>query len=233
MDAHQEKVFTIAEANTRVDEHGNFLETRLGSRHNNEPTLAYVSSITHIDVSPKQIVSVSTSLIPFVEHDDATRAEMGSNMMRQGVPLVRPESPIVGTGMERIVGEKSGYSILAEKSGEVIGVDAKHISVLYEDGKKSLYDLMTYQKSNNSLLIHQVPRVSKGDKVVTDQILADGQATQNGEIAVGRNLTVAYMPWEGYNFEDAIILSRRLVEDDQLTNITISEYTLDVRETKL
>ncbi|MDD3646178.1 MAG: DNA-directed RNA polymerase subunit beta [Candidatus Gracilibacteria bacterium] len=232
-DAEQEKKLTIAEANTEVDEYGNFKNTRLGARNNSEPTLSYVKEITHIDVSPKQTMSIETSLIPFLEHDDATRAEMGSNMMRQAVPLVRPEAPIVGTGMERIVGEKSGYVVKALDDGEVIGIDARHISVLYKNGDKKLYELKTFDRSNHDMIVHQKPLVSSGQKIKKGDLLCDGHSMENGELALGRNLTVAYMPWKGYNFEDAIIISEKLVEKDAYTSVHIKEYSIDVRETKL
>lgn len=232
-DAHQERVLNIAEAGTLVDEFNNFTSTRLSSRAGNEPTISYVREITHIDISSKQTMSVETSLIPFLEHDDATRAEMGSNMMRQAVPLVRPKAPIVGTGMERIVWEWSGYVILAEDEGEIIWVDAKHITVLYKNGDKKLYELITFKRSNHDMIIHQIPLVSHGQKVKKWDVLCDGHAVENWELAIWRNLTVAYMPWKGYNFEDAIIISSKLVEDDFYTSVHIGEYTLDVRETKL
>jgi DNA-directed RNA polymerase subunit beta len=232
-DAHQERVLNIAEAGTATDEFGNFTETRLSSRAGNEPTISYVREITHIDVSPKQTMSIETSLLPFLEHDDATRAEMGSNMMRQAVPLVRPESPVVGTGMERVVWEWSGYVIVAEDDWEIIWVDAKHITVLYKSWEKKLHKLITFKRSNHDMIVHQTPLVSHGQKVKKGDTLCDGHACQNGELAIWRNLTVAYMPWKGYNFEDAIIISNKLVEDDYFTSIHIKEYSTDVRETKL
>ena len=232
-DAHQERVLNVAEAGTITDEFNNFMDTRLSSRAGNEPTISYVREITHIDVSPKQTMSVETSLIPFLEHDDATRAEMGSNMMRQAVPLVRPKAPVVGTGMERIVWEGSGYVVIAEDDGEIIWVDAKHISVLYKNGEKKLYELTTFKRSNHDHIIHQTPLISKGQKVKKGDVLCDGHSCENGELAVWRNLTVAYMPWKGYNFEDAIIISSKLTEEDFFTSVHIKEYTLDVRETKL
>ena len=232
-DAHQERSLNVAEANTEVDEYGNFTSTRLSSRAGNEPTISYVREITHIDVSPKQTMSVETSLIPFLEHDDATRAEMGSNMMRQAVPLIRPKSPVVGTWMERIIWEWSGYVVVAEDDGEVIWVDAKHITILYKSGEKKLYELKTFGRSNHDMILHQIPLVSNGQKVKKWDILCDGHAIENGELALGQNLTVAYMPWHGYNFEDAIVISSRLVEDDFFTSIHIKEYSIDVRETKL
>ncbi len=232
-DAYQEREFVIAEANAKVDDEGNFAETRISARKNSEPTTEYVREITHMDISPKQTMSESTSLIPFLEHDDATRAEMGTNMMRQAVPLVRAESPVVGTGSERMIGEGSGYAIKAEEDGEIIGVDAKHISVLYKSGKKALYELRTFERSNHDMIVHQKPRVSTGEKIEAGKILADGQSIDNGELALGRNLVVAYMPWGGYNFEDAIIISSRVMEEDHFTSVHINEYVMDVRETKL
>ncbi len=232
-DAHQERVLTIAEATSPVDEYGNFKSTRLSSRAGNEPTISYVREVTHIDVSPKQTMSVETSLLPFLEHDDATRAEMGSNMMRQAAPLVRPEAPIVGTGMERVVWEWSGYAILAEDDWEVIWVDAKHITVLYKNWNKKIYELTTFKRSNHDLVIHQKPIVSHGQKLKKWDVLCDGHAIENWELALWRNLVVAYMPWKGYNYEDAVIISSKLVEDDYYTSVHINEYTIDVRETKL
>ncbi len=232
-DAEAEKVLTIAEANTKIDEFGNFTKTRLPARQNTEPTLSYVRQVTHIDVSPKQIMSIETSLIPFMEHDDATRAEMGSNMMRQAVPLVKPEAPIVWTWMERIIGERSWYVILAEDDWEVIWVDAKHISVLYKSWDKKLYELRTFWRSTHDMIVHQKPLVSRWDKIKSWDILCDWHAIDNWELSLWRNLTVAYMPWKGFNFEDAIIISERLVEKDYYTSVHIKEYSLDVRETKL
>ena len=178
-DAYEERDLVIAEANTPTDEFGNFKDTRLPARRHSEATVVYIREVTHIDVSPKQLMSETTMLIPFLEHDDATRAEMGTNMMRQAVPLVRADAPIVGTGMERTIGEGSGYVIKAEANGEVIGVDAKHISVMYENGKKQTYPLRTFNRSNADMLIHQWARVFTGDKVVEGQILADGQSIDN------------------------------------------------------
>ncbi len=233
VDAYIERNFTIAEANSPIDEFGNFAETRLGARQNSEATIVYVRDITHIDVSPKQIVSETTSLIPFLEHDDATRAEMGSNMMRQAVPLVKSTAPIVGTGNEKVFGEKSGYCVQAEHAGKVLGVDAKHVTVMYETGEKKTYELLTFERSNHDLQIHQYPRVSHGQEFQAGDILVDGHSMENGELALGHNLRVAYMPWNGYNFEDAVILNANLVENDMFTSVSINEYVLDVRETKL
>lgn len=232
-DAYQTKVLIIAEAWAPMDEFGNFLQTRIGARVNTEPTIEYVWKITHIDISPKQIVSVETSLIPFLEHDDATRAEMGSNMMRQAVPLVSPESPVVWTWMERIVWEWSGYVLKASNDWEVIWVDAKHITVLYKTWEKKLYELKTFKRSNHDMIIHQKPLVSSGQKIKMGDLLCDWHSIDNWELALWRNLLVAYMPWKWYNFEDAIIISSRLVERDYFTSIHIKEYIIDIRETKL
>ena len=231
--AYEERVLSIAEASARVDEFWNFDNTRISARVNSEASLVHVREITHMDVSPKQTMSVETSLIPFLEHDDATRAEMGSNMMRQAVPLIRPKAPVVWTGMERVVWEWSGYSIIAEKDWEVLWVDAKHITVLYKWWEKKLYDLKTFNRSNHDMIVHQKPLVSGWEKFKKGAILCDGHSIENGELALWRNLTVAYMPWKGYNFEDAIIISEKLVEKDFYTSIHIKEYSTDVRETKL
>ena len=232
-DAHAERSLTIAEANSPVDDYGNFTETRISARRSSEAQAVYVREITHIDISSKQIMSETTSLIPFLEHDDATRAEMGTNMIRQAVPLVRPEAPIVGTGTEGVIGEGSGYVVVAEEDGKVIGVDAKHISVIYDSGKKQIYPLKTFERSNHDMIVHQSPRVSTGQTIKKGDVLVDGHAIENGELALGKNLVVAYLPWEGYNFEDAIILNKNIVENDVFTSIHINEYILDVRETKL
>ncbi len=232
-DAQQEKLLVVAEANSNFDEFGNFTETRISARAWNVPTISHVRQVTHIDVSPKQVMSVETSLLPFLEHDDATRAEMGSNMMRQAVPLLRPHAPVVGTGMEKIVWEGSGYVIVAKDDWEIIWVDAKHVSILYKNGEKKIHMLKTYNRSNHDMIIHQKPIVSHGQKIKKGDVLVDGHSVENGELAIGQNLRVAYMPWKGYNFEDAIILSSKVVENDLYTSIHIKEYSLDVRETKL
>lgn len=232
-DAYQERQLTIAEANAWVDEFLNFEDTRIWARAWNEPTISHVRQITHIDVSPKQTMSVETSLIPFLEHDDATRAEMGSNMMRQAVPLISPDAPVVWTWMERIVWEGSWYVILAEDDWEVLWVDAKHITVLYKSWEKKLYELKTFKRSNHDMIVHQKPLVSGWQKFKAWDILCDWHSVENWELALWKNLLVAYMPWKWYNFEDAIIISSKLVENDYFTSIHIKEYSIDVRETKL
>jgi DNA-directed RNA polymerase subunit beta len=186
-----------------------------------------------IDVSPKQIVSVATALIPFLEHDDANRALMGANMQRQAVPLVRTEAPYVGTGMERKAASDGADLILAKEEGEVTEVSGAQITVQYKTIGKWVYQLLKFRRSNHNTCVNQIPRVVEGQKLKKGDLIADGPSTDNGELALGKNLLVAFMPWEGYNFEDAIILSERLVRDDVLTSIHIHEYTVDARDTKL
>ena len=188
--------------------------------------------IEYMDVSPKQVVSVTTALIPFLEHDDANRALMGSNMQRQAVPLLKTEAPLIGTGMESRAAIDTGDVLLAENSGSVSYVDAEKI-VVDHGSKKDEYDLHKYMRSNQGTIIHQKPRVAVGDGVKAAQVLADGSSTDQGELALGKNCLVAFMSWEGYNFEDAIIISERLVKDDELTSIHIEEYEIDARTTKL
>jgi DNA-directed RNA polymerase subunit beta len=234
IDADEERHFTIAQANTALDEKTNeIVNTRNAARQNSEPVLATEEEITHIDVSPKQIISVTTSLIPFLEHDDNTRASMGSNMQRQAVSLVCPQAPVVGTGMEEMAAKSSGQVIMAEDDGTVSYVDANEITVIYKNGKKSTYNLNIYQRSNQATSLHQRAVVNQGDNVKTGAVLADGASTEGGELALGRNLLVAYMAWQGYNFEDAVILSERLVRDGVYDSIHIETFTVDVRDTKL
>lgn len=232
-DAFQTKVLVSAEASTQLDEFGNFAKTRISARVNTEPTITHAREVTHMDVSPKQIMSMSTSLIPFLEHDDATRAEMGTNMQRQAVPLLKAEAPTVWTWIERVIWEGSWYAVLAEEDWEVIWVDAKHITVLYKKWEKTTYELKTFRRSNENMIIHQKPIISKWDKFTKGQVLADGQSIDNWELALWKNLLVAYMPWKGYNYEDAIIISSRLIENETFTSIHLYEYSTDVRETKL
>lgn len=232
-DAEEELELVIAQANSDVDELNQFRQTRIPTRKKGEPVLTHVNDVTHIDISPKQIVSVTTSLIPFLEHDDNTRASMGSNMQRQAVPLVKPDRPVVGTGMEGTAAKNSGHVILAEANGEVSYVDGSLITVIYSNGKKVNYDLLTYQRSNQGTSLHQRPLVVSGQKVKKGEVLADGSSTDNGELALGQNLLVAYMSWEGYNYEDAVVISDRLVRDGIFDSVHIETYTIDVRDTKL
>ena len=191
------------------------------------------ADIDYMDVSPTQLVSVATALIPFLEHDDANRALMGSNMQRQAVPLLTAEAPYVGTGMEFRAAVDTGDVIIAERGGKVSYVDADHIEVDAGKGEVDTYDLVKFMRSNQGTLIHQKPLVFPGDKVQAGDVLADGSSTDHGELALGRNLLVAFMSWEGYNFEDAIILSEKVVKDDLLSSIHIEEYEVDARTTKL
>ncbi len=232
-DADEECEFVIAQANSELDELSQFENSRVSSRKNAEPTLAHVNDVTHMDVSPKQIISITTSLIPFLEHDDNTRASMGSNMQRQAVSLVSPEAPIVGTGIEEIAAKSSGQVILAEMDGTVSYVDADMVTVVYKNGKKVSYAVLSYERSNQGTCIHQRVRVNKGDKVKKGDTLADGASIENGELALGKNLLVAYMSWEGYNFEDAVIISDNLLRHGKYDSVHIETFTMDVRETKL
>ncbi|MBT7736921.1 DNA-directed RNA polymerase subunit beta, partial [Candidatus Peregrinibacteria bacterium] len=231
--ADEEMDLIIAQANSDVDELGQFEHTRISARKNSEPTLAHVNDLTHIDVSPKQIISITTSLIPFIEHDDNTRASMGSNMQRQAVALVSPKAPLVGTGIEELAAKSSGQVIVAEMDGSVSYVDANHVTVVYVNGKQVTYEVQNYQRSNQGTSIHQRAVVNKGDKLKKGDVLADGPAIEGGELALGRNLVVAYMTWEGYNFEDAVIISQKLVKDGYYDSVHIESFTTDVRETKL
>ncbi len=233
IDADRERHLTIAEANSALDERGEFIETRVHARKRGEPVLAHVRDVTHTDISPKQILSVSTSLIPFLEHDDNTRASMGTNMQRQAVPLIAPHSPYVGTGMESVAARASGHVIVAEEEGEVLAVDAREVTVMYRSGRKAVYTLDNYVRSNQGTCFHMRPRVNVGDKVRSGDVIADGSSVQMGELALGQNLLVAYMPWGGYNFEDAIIISDRVVERGYFDSIHIESYITDVRDTKL
>ena len=234
LDATQEEDHVIAQANAEVDQKTGKLkgpQVQCRSR-DGEYVIVPPKEITMMDVSPTQIWSVTTALIPFLEHDDANRALMGSNMQAQAVPLLKPEAPLIGTGMERRAAVDTGDVILAENAGEVAYVDAEKIVVTHGQ-KKDEYSLNKFQRSNQGTIIHQTPIVDVGMQVVEGDVLADGSSTDDGEIALGKNCLVAFMSWEGYNFEDAIILSSRLFKDDELTSIHIEEYEIDARTTKL
>jgi DNA-directed RNA polymerase subunit beta len=238
LSAVEEEKFTIAQANTKIDEKGNFTEELVSCRKALNFILAKPDSVEYVDVSPKQLVSVAASLIPFLENDDANRALMGSNMMRQAVPLLKPESPLVGTGIERDVALDSGVTIIAKRDGIVDKIDGKRIVVkaFEKDISKSgvdIYNLFKFQKSNQNTTINQKPLVKIGDAIKKGDIIADGPATKLGELALGKNVTVAFMPWLGYNFEDSILISERCVSDDVFTSIHIEEYELMTRDTKL
>ncbi len=233
LDAYEEGRYVIAQANTEVDEEGYFTEERVSVRVRGEPATTSASEVEFMDVSPKQIVSVTTSLIPFLEHDDANRALMGSNMQRQAVPCIRPEAPIVGTGVEEKAAFDSGQIIVCEGSGTVQSVSGEKIVVLEEEGVKREYFLKKFLRSNTSTSINQKPIVRRGDRVLRGQALADGPATENGELALGQNVLVAFLSWNGYNYEDAMIISQNLVKTDRYSSIHIEDFKVDVRDTKL
>ncbi len=232
-DADAEKYFIIAEASASLDDNGQFLDTRVAARRIGEPSLVHVRDLTHIDISPKQIISVTTSLIPFLEHDDNTRASMGSNMQRQAVSLIRPSRPIVGTGIEALTAESSGQAVTARAKGVISEVDASHIVAMYDDGKKETYPILNFMRSNQATSIHMRPAVNKGQKVKKGDVLINGAAVDGGELALGQNLLVAYMSWVGYNYEDAVIMSDRVAKKGLYDSIHIEVFTVDVRDTKL
>jgi len=233
LDAFSEERFITTAATTPIDSGGYFIAEKAEVRRRGEPTIDHVWNIDFMDVSPKQIVSVATALIPFLEHDDAVRALMGSNMQRQAVSVINPQAPWVATGVEERAAFDSGQVVLAKKNGQVIGVQASKIEVLYEDNSSEVYNLKNFYRSNASTCINQMPKVKKGEKVKKGQLLADGAATEQGELSLGQNILVAFIPWEGGNYEDAILISERLVEEDRFTSIHIEDYLIDIRDTKL
>jgi len=238
LSAIEEGKYTIAQANTIIDKNGRFVEELVSCRKNLNFILSKSELVEYVDVSPKQLVSVAASLIPFLENDDANRALMGSNMMRQAVPLIKPESPLVGTGIEKDVALDSGVTIIAKRDGLVDKIDGKRIVVkaFEKDLSKSgvdIYNLLKFQKSNQNTTINQKPLVKVGDVIKKGDIIADGPSTKLGELALGKNVTVAFMPWLGYNFEDSILISERCVTDDVFTSVHIEEYEIMTRDTKL
>ena len=243
MSAEEEEGLKIPQANIQVDDQGNILDERLVVKEDGDFPVISREEVDYIDVAPNQIASISASLIPFLEHDDANRALMGSNMMRQAVPLLRPEAPIVGTGLEKRVVTDSRVLINAEREGTVTYVDADKIVIKYDrtedeilvsfDSELTTYNLIKFRRTNQGTCINLKPIVRKGDRVHKGQVLCQGYATEQGELALGRNMKVAFMPWKGYNFEDAIVISERVIREDIFTSIHIDEYTLDVRDTKL
>jgi DNA-directed RNA polymerase subunit beta len=233
LDAYEEEQLIIGQAGIETDEKGYFLEPRAPVRVRSVPTITLTSEIDCIDVSPKQIISVTTSLIPFLEHDDANRALMGSNMQRQAVSCICPQAPIVGTGMEAKAAQDSGTIILAEEDGEVVSVAGDKIVIVGEKGKKREYPLLKFLRTNSATAINQIPLVSKGQKIKKGDILADGASTEGGELALGQNVLVAFMSWEGGNYEDAILISERVVQKDRYSSIHIDDFKIDVRDTKL
>ena len=239
LSAMEESKYTIAQANSVIDKNGKFKEDLVSCRQNLDFILSKPDNIDYIDVSPKQLVSVAASLIPFLENDDANRALMGSNMMRQAVPLLKPEAPLVGTGIESDVALDSGVTIVAKRDGIVDKIDGKRIVIKAKDDKDysksgvDIYNLQKFKRSNQNTCINQKPLVRVGDKVKSGDIIADGPSTKIGELALGKNVTVAFMPWQGYNFEDSILISERCVTDDVFTSIHIEEYEVMARDTKL
>ena len=240
LSAIEEGQYVIAQANAALSPKGEFTEDLVSSRHQNEFALLPAEQIQYMDVSPKQIVSVAASLIPFLEHDDANRALMGSNMQRQAVPTLRTETPLVGTGMERAVAVDSGVTVVARRGGVVDSVDASRIVVRVKDEETKageagvdIYNLTKYTRSNQNTCINQRPLVKAGNAIEKGDVLADGPSTSMGELALGQNLLVAFMPWNGYNFEDSILISERVVIEDRFTTIHIEELTCVARDTKL
>lgn len=235
--ALEEEGHYIAQANSPIDEDGRLIGPYVTARHNGEVVMVRPEEVTLMDISPTQLVSIASSLIPFLEHDDANRALMGSNMQRQAVPLIKTEAPLVGTGMEKVVARDSKVTVIAKRDGIVENVDASRIVVRVEgeeaDVPADIYTLVKFERTNQNTCINQRPLVKIGDRVKKGQIIADGTSTENGELALGRNVLVAFMPWGGYNFEDAILISERLVKDDVYTSIHIEEYECLARDTKL
>jgi DNA-directed RNA polymerase subunit beta len=233
LSADVEDQYVLAQANALLDEHGHFLEDKVEVRRNQQFDELSPDEIDYMDVSPKQIVSVAASLIPFLEHDDANRALMGSNMQRQAVPLVRPEVPLVGTGMERQTALDSGQVIFARGDGEVTSATARKIVVRYDDGTTEEYPLLKFVRSNNGTCINQRPIVARGERVTAGQPLADSSSTDRGDLALGQSVLCAFMSWDGYNFEDAIIISEAVARDDKFTSIHIEKHETEARDTKL
>ena len=233
MTADEEDNYHVAQANTPLDEEGHFIHKNVSGRYREETQEYERSKFDYMDVSPKMVFSVATALIPFLENDDANRALMGSNMQRQAVPLLTTEAPVVGTGMEVKAAVDSGVCVVAERAGTVESSTSKEIVVREEDGKKTSYKLTKFQRSNQSNCYNQRPIVNKGDIVAAGQVIADGPSTSGGEMALGKNPLIGFMTWEGYNYEDAVLLSERLVQDDVYTSVHIEEYEAEARDTKL
>ena len=233
MTADEEDNYHVAQANTPLDEEGHFIHKNVSGRYREETQEYERSKFDYMDVSPKMVFSVATALIPFLENDDANRALMGSNMQRQAVPLLTTEAPVVGTGMEVKAAVDSGVCVVAERAGTVESSTSKEIVVREEDGKKTSYKLTKFQRSNQSNCYNQRPIVNKGDVVAAGQVIADGPSTSGGEMALGKNPLIGFMTWEGYNYEDAVLLSERLVQDDGYTSVHIEEYEAEARDTKL
>ncbi|MDE6455725.1 MAG: DNA-directed RNA polymerase subunit beta, partial [Dysosmobacter sp.] len=244
MTADEEDNFIVGQAAEPVDGDGRLVNARITGRHRDEIVDVDREMVDYIDVSPRMMVSIATAMIPFLPNDDANRALMGANMQRQAVPLLRPEAPIVGTGMEHKICIDSEIVVLAEGDGVVTDLDARHVTVQYDSGEKKTYKLIKFLRSNHTTCINQRPIVEVGERVhgrsvgpdgqiIDPTVLADGPATDQGEIALGRNILVGFMTWEGYNYEDAVLLNERLVREDLYTSIHIEEFEIDARDTKL
>ena len=233
MTADQEDEFIVAQANEPLDEEGHFLHAKVSGRHRDEFVEVEASRADYMDISPRMVVSVATAMIPFLENDDANRALMGSNMQKQAVPLLKTESPIVGTGMEYKAGVDSGVCVLAKRGGVVKSVSADLVRVTSDNGDIDDYEIIKFKRSNQSTCINQVPVVSVGERVEEGDVIADGPAIKNGEIALGKNALIGFMTWEGYNYEDAVLLNEKIVRDDVYTSIHIEEYEMEARDTKL
>ncbi len=233
LSALDEEDHVIAQANAPIEKNGKFINEFVSARKGGDFIMASAGDVTLMDVSPNQLVSVAASLIPFLENDDANRALMGSNMQRQAVPLIATEAPFVGTGMEGVVGRDSGVAIVAKGGGVVDSVDATRIVIRNKTGGVDIYNLIKFRRSNQNTCFNQKPIVEKGDKVVDGQVIADGPSTSEGEIALGRNIFVAFMPWGGYNFEDSILVSERLLKEDVFTSVHIEEFEIVARDIKL
>ncbi len=233
MTADMEDNFYVAQANEPLDENGKFVNSRVVGRYRDEFVELPAERFDYMDVSPKMVVSVATAMIPFLENDDANRALMGANMQRQAVPLLTADAPIVGTGMEYKAGTDSGVCILAEDDGIVMSVDARNIRIQYDSGKVQDYEVIKYLRSNQGTCFNQHPIVSRGQRVKKGEVLADGPATSNGEIALGKNALIGFMTWEGYNYEDAVLINEKIVRDDVYTSIHIEEFDTEARDTKL
>ncbi|MDO4748720.1 MAG: DNA-directed RNA polymerase subunit beta [Eubacteriales bacterium] len=233
MTADMEDDFVVAQANEPLDENGRFVNSKVVGRHKDEFVELDPSQFDYMDVSPRMVVSVATAMIPFLENDDANRALMGSNMQRQAVPLMVTESPIVGTGMEYKAGTDSGVCVLSEEDGIVMSVDANNIRVQYDSGRIQDFEVIKFLRSNQGTCVNQIPVVHRGQRVKAGEVLADGPATKNGEISLGKNALIGFMTWEGYNYEDAVLINEKIVRDDVYTSIHIEEYETEARDTKL
>lgn len=233
MTADEEDNYHVAQANEKLDEDGHFVRNSVSGRYREETQEYDKTAFDYMDVSPKMVFSVATALIPFLQNDDANRALMGSNMQRQAVPLLTTEAPVVGTGMETKTAVDSGVCVLAKEAGIVESSESNRIVVREEDGNRREYILTKFARSNQSNCYNQRPIVFKGQKVAKGEVIADNSSTSNGELALGKNPLIGFMTWEGYNYEDAVLLSERLVEYDVYTSVHIEEYEVESRDTKL